>query len=109
METGLTGQNLTDSSQKPKLLETLIKEAKYESNETDDIIGFLLIIFGAVVFVSSTYCMVISKIFMPYTGNAILDWIKDDEHYIFLMPSMLVLIQVFAYWNWVSMKFFRHS
>ena len=56
----------------------MIKEAKYESNETDDIIGYLLIILGAVIFVGSTYCMIIAKIIMPYTGNAILDWIKDD-------------------------------
>ena len=53
--------------------------------------------------------MIISKIFMPYTGNAILDWVKDDEHYIFLVPSMVVTVIIFAYWNWVSMKFFRHN
>ena len=95
--------------QKPKLLEELIKEAKYESNETDDIIGYCLIFFGAIIFVGSTYAMIISKIFMPYTGNAILDWVKDDEHYIFLVPSMVVTVIIFAYWNWVSMKFFRHN
>jgi hypothetical protein len=39
----------------------------------------------------------------------ILDWIKDDEHYIFLVPSMIVTVMIFAYWNWVSMKFFRHN
>ena len=96
-------------SAKPKLLEELIKEAKYESNETDDIIGYLLILIGAFIFVLSTYSMIIAKIFMPYTGNAILDWIKDDEHYIFLVPSMVVTVMIFAYWNWLSMKFFRHN
>ena len=98
-----------NSGEKPKLLEQLIKEAKYGSNETDDIIGYLLILIGALIFVGSTYCMIIAKVFMPYTGNIILDKIKDDEHYIFLLPSMLLIILVFAYWNWVSMKLFRHN
>jgi phosphatidylinositol glycan anchor class Y biosynthesis protein len=90
-------------------MEELIKDAKYESNETDDIIGYLMILVGSLVFVTSTYCMVIAKIFMPYTGNTILDWVKDDEHYIFLVPSMIFMTFLFAYWNWLSMKFFRHN
>ena len=64
---------------------------------------------GALLFVGSTYCMIVAKIFMPYTGNAFLDGIKDDEHYIFLVPSMLIITLYFGYWNWLSMKFFRHN
>ena len=75
----------------------------------NELLGHILIILGAVVFVLSTYAMIISKIFMPYTGNKILDWIKDDEYYIFLVPSLAVTLVIFAYWNWVSMKFFRHN
>ena len=75
----------------------------------DEYLGYLLIAFGAILFMTSTYSMIIAKIFMPYTGNRMLDWIKDDEHYIFLIPSMVVTIMIFAYWNWVSMKFFRHN
>ena len=97
------------SESRPKLLETLIKETRYESNETDELIGYGLITLAILIFVSATYSMIISKIFMPYTGNKILDWIKDDEHYIFLVPSMVVTTMIFAYWNWVSMKFFRHN
>ena len=75
----------------------------------DELIGYILITLGALIFIFSTYSMIISKVFMPYTGNKILDWIKDDDHYIFLLPSMTVTIMIFAYWNWVSMKFFRHN
>ena len=75
----------------------------------DELMGYCLIFFGCVVFITSTYCMIIAKFFMPYTGNKVLDAIKDDEHYIFLIPSMLVTVMLFAYWNWVSMKFFRHN
>ena len=75
----------------------------------DELMGYCFIFLGAMVFITSTYSMVISKLFMPYTGNKLLDSIKDDEYYIFLIPSMLVTIILFAYWNWVSMKFFRHN
>ena len=75
----------------------------------DELVGYFLITIGALIFIGSTYSMLIAKIFMPYTGNKILDWIKDDEHYIFLLPSMIVTMMVFAYWNWVSMKIFRHN
>ena len=95
--------------ERPKLLETLIKDSQYENNEMNELLGYILIILGAVVFIFSTYSMIIAKIFMPYTGNRILDWVKDDEHYVFLIPSMIVTIMLFAYWNWVSMKFFRHN
>ena len=97
------------NEERPKLLEQCIKESQYESNEMDELMGYILITIGGLIFVSSTYSMIIAKIFMPYTGNKILDWIKDDEHYIFLIPSMVVTIMIFAYWNWVSMKFFRHN
>ena len=91
------------------MIETLIKHSQYESNEMSELTGYLLIGLGALVFVVSTYAMIIAKIFMPYTGNRVLDWFKDDEHYIFLVPSMYVTLVLFAYWNWVSMKFFRHN
>ena len=57
----------------------------------DEYLGYMLIFLGALLFMTSTYSMVIAKIFMPYTGNYLLDWIKDDEHYIFLIPSMVVM------------------
>ena len=90
-------------------METLIKDSQYENNEMNELLGYILILLGAIVFIMSTYSMIIAKIFMPYTGNRILDWVKDDEHYVFLIPSMIVTIMLFAYWNWVSMKFFRHN
>ena len=73
------------------------------------VIGWGLIVIGALIFIWSTYSMIISILLMPYTGIHILDWIKDDEHYVFLVPSLVVTVMVFAYWNWVSMKFFRHN
>ena len=92
-----------------QLMETRIKRSQYDSNEMNELLGHLLIVLGAIVFVVSTYAMIISKVFMPYTGNKILDWIKDDEYYVFLVPSLAVTVIIFAYWNWVSMKFFRHN
>lgn len=46
---------------------------------------------------------------MPYTGNPVLDWIKDDHYYCVLVPALVPISIAFAYLSWVSMKFFKHS
>lgn len=79
------------------------------SNSTDKILGTLLIFLAAIIFSSSLYAFIISKFFMPYTGNKILDWIKDDEYYCCLLPATIASALVFTYFNWLAMKYFRHS
>ncbi len=68
-----------------------------------------MIILGAITFIFSLYAFVLSKVVMPFTGNKILDWVKRDEYYICLMPSLLVTGTIFVYFNWLSMKYFRHG
>ena len=46
---------------------------------------------------------------MGYTGNFILDWIKDDDYYCYLVPATYVTTAFFMYANWTAMKYFRHS
>jgi hypothetical protein len=82
--------------------------AKYESNATDEILGVFLIILSAVIFMVCFYAFIISKL-MPYTGHKILDWIKDDEYYCCLIPSLLITTSLMMYINWAAMKYFRHS
>lgn len=83
--------------------------SKYQSNETDGILGIALILIGALLFIWMAYAYFISKYFMPYTGHKLLDWIKDDDYYCCLVPSTLVVFFLFTYINWISMKYFRHS
>ncbi len=72
-------------------------------------LGVLFIIAAATIFTFSLYAFIISKFLMPYTGNRILDWIKDDEYYCCLLPSTAISTMIFMYINWVAMKYFRHS
>ena len=68
--------------------------------------GVLVVVMG--FFVVAIYMTVISKI-MPYTENAILDAIKDDMYYCFLLPLTIPVGVLFVYLNWMSLKFFRHN
>ncbi|KAJ1834389.1 hypothetical protein LPJ63_001978 [Coemansia sp. RSA 2711] len=79
-------------------------------NEPDDtpIYGYALLVLTAVLFVSSMYSLVVSK-FMPYTGNAFLDAVKDDRYFCLLMPITGLSFTFAVFWNWLGMKFFRHS
>ncbi|KAJ2874986.1 multisubstrate pseudouridine synthase 7, partial [Coemansia asiatica] len=57
------------------------------ANEPDDtpLYGVFLLGVTSVVFVVSMYALVVSK-FMPYTGIALLDAIKDDDYFCLLVP-----------------------
>lgn len=70
--------------------------------------GYSLLCLTFCFFVTSSYMLVISK-FMPYTGHAVLDWVKDDYYYCILFPLTIPVSVVFVYLNWTSLKFFRHN
>lgn len=81
---------------------------EYDTSITQ-IKGVLIILVSFFFFVFEIYALIISKIVMPYTGNPILDWIKDDDYYCALLPALFPISIGFAYLSWVSMKFFKHS
>lgn len=105
----LNKQSIEGENKKPESLKELAKHSRYKSIATDKVLGVLFIITALVIFTFSLYAFIISKFFMPYTGNQILDWIKDDEYYCCLIPSTIVTTLLFMYVNWVAMKYFRHS
>eukprot|EP00922_Rhytidocystis_sp_ex-Travisia-forbesii_P014386 GHVS01021543.1.p1 GENE.GHVS01021543.1~~GHVS01021543.1.p1 ORF type:complete len:202 (-),score=18.81 GHVS01021543.1:106-711(-) len=57
---------------------------------------------------ASFYLMVLSKL-LPRTGIFILDAIRDDWYYSIWLPFLFPTTILFVYWNWLSMKFFKHS
>ncbi|PIA13263.1 hypothetical protein COEREDRAFT_49559 [Coemansia reversa NRRL 1564] len=79
-------------------------------NEPDDtpIYGYALLLLTSLVFVSSMYSLVVSK-FMPYTGIAFLDAVKDDRYFCLLMPITCLSFTFAVFLNWLGMKFFRHN
>ncbi|KAJ2002503.1 hypothetical protein GGI04_003317 [Coemansia thaxteri] len=80
------------------------------ANEPDDtpLYGYALLVLTSVLFVFSMYSLVVSK-FMPYTGIAFLDAVKDDRYYCLLMPITGLSFTFAVFWNWLGMKVFRHN
>ena len=72
------------------------------------IYGYCLITVGFVFFTWCIYSMIISKL-LPYTNNILLDMIKDDTFYCFLIPLSIPIIYFSIYWNWICMKYFKHN
>ncbi|OUM57696.1 hypothetical protein PIROE2DRAFT_28297, partial [Piromyces sp. E2] len=70
--------------------------------------GWVLLFITYCVFVMGMYSVVFSR-FMADTGNPVLDGIKNDNYYCYLIPLLIVIIYLFIFVNWFSMKFFRHN
>lgn len=70
--------------------------------------GWIVLLLTLVGYIIGMYALVVSKI-MPETGNPILDWIKHDYYYSSLVTVMLPVTVIFVYFNWLSLKFFRHN
>ncbi len=70
--------------------------------------GYVLLAVSVLFFVVSMYTLIASKL-MPDTGHFVLDAIKHDRYYSFLVPLTLVATLVTVYLNWLSLKFFRHN
>jgi len=54
------------------------------------------------------YAGVISK-FLPDTGIILLDDIKYDYYYCYLVPLTILPTYMVIYLNWLSMKFFEFN
>jgi len=78
-----------------------------QQNETA-LWGWVVLLATLVTYVVAMYALVVSK-FLPYSGNMILDWIKDDYYYSSLVMVMIPVTVIFVYFNWLSLKFFRHN
>ncbi|KAJ2741304.1 hypothetical protein GGI20_005278 [Coemansia sp. BCRC 34301] len=80
------------------------------ANEPDDtpLYGFALLALTCVLFMFSMYSLVVSK-FMPDTGIAFLDAIKEDRYFCLLMPITGLSFTFAVFCNWLGMKLFRHS
>jgi hypothetical protein len=71
-------------------------------------LGFVLLLCSHFVFVVSFYAIIVSK-WMPETGNKILDAIREDRFYCYLIPMTIPVAITFVVWNWIGMKLFRHN
>lgn len=70
--------------------------------------GCLLMVAMAVLLGASMYAIVVSKL-LPDTGVWLLDAVKHDHYYCYLLPACIPATMLFIYINWLSLKFFRHN
>ncbi|ORE11799.1 hypothetical protein BCV72DRAFT_197216 [Rhizopus microsporus var. microsporus] len=94
----------------------MFQHVKRTSNNNNELItmdntylyGYALLFTTFITFFISVYSIIASK-YMPYTGNRILDWIKQDNYYCLLVPITAIAWIYWILWNWMGMKFFRHN
>ncbi|KAJ1652439.1 hypothetical protein IWQ61_007227 [Dispira simplex] len=70
--------------------------------------GYILLFSTFMFFVVGMYTTVVAKL-LPATGNRILDAIRTDHYYCYLVPLTLTVAFYTVIWNWLGMKIFRHN
>lgn len=72
------------------------------------IVGFLCLLSGSVFFILTIFSLFVAKL-MPATENVLLEFLRTDQYFCFLVPMLLPSILLGSYLNWFCMKIFRHS
>ncbi|CAK9862701.1 unnamed protein product [Sphagnum jensenii] len=70
--------------------------------------GITLICIGVLGFCFILYATLLSKL-LPPCGVPILDAIRSDWYYSFVVPLTGPVILVAVYFHWLSMKLFKHA
>lgn len=68
------------------------------------LITFVFATIGAIFF----YTALISKL-LPDTGNSVLDFIKYDYYFCYLLPLAIIPTYMVIYLNWLAMRHFEQN
>ncbi|KYQ93535.1 ubiquitin domain-containing protein [Tieghemostelium lacteum] len=79
-----------------------------ENHDLTVFYGWVIILCTLIFFIVTSYCLVFSKL-LPDSGNRVLDFIKHDWYYCLLIPALVPVTIITVYFNWLSLKFFRHN
>ncbi|GLE04635.1 hypothetical protein PINS_up013605 [Pythium insidiosum] len=95
------------------------------AGSTSVVWGYVIVLAAALCFVGSMYVMVFAKLpplLLPQhaqgeaqqqqqrsIGDGILAAIENDVYYCYLVPLTIPVSILAFYFNWVSLKFFRHN
>ena len=71
-------------------------------------LGIGLLVATCAAFLLFFYAGFVSKV-LPPTGVSLLDAMRDDWFYCYLVPLVGPTTFIAVYMNWVAMKFFRHN
>jgi len=77
------------------------------SGRMQKLIGWALVLGSAMVWANVIFAVLIAKV-IPETGVELLDAVKHDRYYCYLVPLLLPTLVIFRYWSWLSMQFFQH-
>jgi phosphatidylinositol N-acetylglucosaminyltransferase subunit Y len=70
--------------------------------------GYLLIVIGLMATTGFLYATTVSKL-LPYSGLPLLDAIKDDHYFCYLIPMMLIPAYFTIYVNWLADQVFNNN
>ena len=72
------------------------------------LLALVLLVATCAAFLLFLYAGFVSKV-LPPTGVSLLDAMRDDWFYCYLVPMVGPTTFIAVYMNWVAMKFFRHN
>lgn len=104
-------------------LESMKTSTARRAGSTSHVWGYVIVLTAAVLFISSMYVMVFSKLLVledtraeadlnakpSKEGGSILLALERDVYYCYLVPLTIPVTILACYANWVSLKFFRHN
>lgn len=70
--------------------------------------AYTLVILSVSIGVVFTYAAFASKL-MPDSGIFVLDFIKRDYYFCYLIPLMMLPTYIVVYINWLAMKIFKNN
>lgn len=71
-------------------------------------IGLVVFLASILVGILYVYAAFVSKL-LPETGIFLIDWIKQDTYFCYLIPLALPTAYVFIYINWLSLRVFENN
>ncbi|KAH8928639.1 hypothetical protein BT69DRAFT_1212474 [Atractiella rhizophila] len=87
---------------------------KNKSTSSDDmdndmiLYGVFLIFISCTFFILGVWSMAIAP-FVPESGFPVLDWLRNDTHYKYLVPLLIPIGLYTVIVNWMGFKMFRHA
>ena len=79
-----------------------------QSNLSYEVPAYFVIVLATVFLIVFIYASFISA-FLPDFGVPVLDNLKNDQYYIYLLPTMILPTYIIIYLNWLSIKMFVHN
>ncbi|ETV67990.1 hypothetical protein H257_15954 [Aphanomyces astaci] len=79
---------------------------------TGAIWGYVIVSLSAIFFITFMYLIVVAKVLPPPTPGRsfpMMDAIRGDQHYCYLVPLTIPVAFIAMYVSWVSLKYFRQN